>query len=429
MTMDFDSQKKELREMIRQEYLRRRMAEQDYNWHRTARPNQRIPEGPWKVWLILAGRGFGKTRTGAETVREWVMSGQAKHVALIGHTLNDVRRVMLEGESGLLEVHPAHQAPRFYPSRGLVIWKNGAKASLFSGERPAQLRGPQFDAAWVDELAKCTRPQEVWDQLMFSLRKGPHPRVIVTTTPRPTPLIKDLLASKTKDILITRGSTFDNAAHLSGSFLTEIKKRYAHTRLGAQELYGELVEDSQDSLWTASTLRRCYQEVPPALVRVVVAVDPAVTSHKNSDETGIIVAGKDAQGRAYVLDDVSGRYKPHEWATKAIAAFHHYGADHLIAEVNQGGDLVEQMLRSHDHTIPYKAVRATRGKLTRAEPVANLYIQGRVFHTGRSLGQLERQLCEYQPGDPSPDRLDALVWAVTELLLKERYAPKTAWSL
>lgn len=427
--MDCEIRKKELKEFIRQEYLRRCAAEQQYAWHHVARPNQRIPEGPWKIWLILAGRGFGKTRTGAETIRSWVMSGVARRVALIGHTHGDGRRVMIEGESGLLGVHPSHKAPHFYASRGLVAWKNGAKASLYSAERPDQLRGPQFDAAWVDELAKFSRPQETWDQLMFSLRKGIHPRVVVTTTPKPSPLLKELLARQGEDVFVTRGSTFDNAPHLAESFLQEIQKRYANTRLGAQELYGELIEENHNSLWSQAILRACYQEVPPPLVRMVVAVDPAVTSHKTSDETGIIVAGRDKGGRAFILDDLSGRYRPQEWAVKAIAAFHHYQADRIIAEVNQGGDLVEQMLRSQERTIPYKAVRATRGKLIRAEPVASLYAQARVFHTGRSLGQLERQLCEYQEGDPSPDRLDALVWAVTELLLGERNAPKTAWSL
>ncbi|MBA4750297.1 MAG: DNA-packaging protein [Alphaproteobacteria bacterium] len=427
--MDCDIRKKQLKEFIRQEYLRRQAEQQQYAWHLTARSNQRIPEGPWKVWLILAGRGFGKTRTGAETIRSWVMSGAARRVVLIGHTHGDARRVMVEGESGLLGVHPPHRRPHFYASQGLISWQNGAKACLFTAERPDQLRGPQFDAAWVDELAKFSRPQEIWDQLMFSLRKGTHPRVIVTTTPRPSPLLKELLARQGQDVFVTRGATFDNAPNLAKSFLQEIQERYAHTRLGAQELYGELIEETHNSLWSQAILRACYQEVPPPLVRVVVAVDPAVTSHKNSDETGIIVAGRDAGGRAFILDDLSGRYRPQEWATKAIAAFHHYQADRIIAEVNQGGDLVEQMLRSQERTIPYKAVRATRGKLTRAEPVANLYTQARVFHTGRGLGQLERQLCEYQEGDPSPDRLDALVWAVTELLLGERSARHTAWSL
>jgi phage terminase large subunit-like protein len=419
---------KNIKNRILQESHLRQKELSNYDWGRHARDEQKLPLGDWKIWLILAGRGFGKTRTGAESVRSWIQNKQARRIALVGDTQQDVRRVMLEGDSGLLGIHPPDERPLYFPSRGLVSWKNGATATLYSSEKHETLRGPQFDAAWVDELAKFRAPRKTWDQLMFALRKGACPRVIITTTPRPCSLLKELLERQGKDVVVTKGSTFDNADHLAPSFIQTMSERYAQTRLGAQELYGEILEDDSQALWSSSLLKSCYRQEIPPLTRLVVALDPAVTNHAHSDETGIIVAGRDAQNRAFILTDLSGKYRPQEWAQKALSAYHHFQADRIIAEVNQGGDLVEQMLRSLDQNVAYKAVRATRDKLTRAEPVAALYAQGRVFHTGKNLGNLERQLCTYIPGNPSPDRLDALVWAVTDLLLSHKNPPpKNFW--
>ncbi|MCA0369490.1 MAG: terminase family protein [Proteobacteria bacterium] len=398
-----------------------------FDWPARARANQLPPLGDWRVWLILAGRGFGKTRTGAETIRAWISSKTARRIALVGHHHMDAKRVMVEGESGLLSTYPDHERPTFVSTQGILKWKNGARAQLFSALRPDDLRGPQFDAAWVDELAKFPDPESLWDQLMFTLRKGEAPRVIVTTTPRPCPFLKKLMAREGQDVVITRGTTFDNAPNLATSFVEAIEARYGHTRLGAQELYGEMVEDIKDALWTPKMLDGARQEATPPLVRLVIAIDPAVTSHAKSDETGLIVAGKDAKGCAYILADHSGRMTPAQWSQKSVALYHQHQADSIIAEVNQGGDLVSHMIKSLDPLVPFRAVRATRSKLTRAEPIAALYAQGRVKHVGRDLKRLEAQLTSYTPGCSSPDRMDALVWALTELLLNAHGTPKHFW--
>lgn len=389
-----------------------------YYWQKKARASQQIPEGDWYAWLILAGRGFGKTRTGAETIREWVKSGQAKRIALIGATEDEVRQVMIEGESGLLAVHPPEERPYFLPSRKLLVWPNGACAQIFSGVKPDQLRGPQFDGAWIDELAKFPHPETLWQQLNFSLRLGKAPRVVITTTPRPLKLLKALMEREGKDVVLTRGSSFENQENLSPTFLSMMEERYAGTRLGTQELYGEILENVEGALWTYEHIEEARIDVAPPLARIVVAVDPAVTSSEESDETGLIIAGVSADGKYYVLEDGSGRYPPIKWAKRAIDLYKRHKADRIIAEVNQGGDLVQTMIRSLDSEVSFQSVRATRGKFTRAEPVAALYEQGLVFHVSpQGFSELEEQLCRYVPGGSlkSPDRLDALVWALTAL--------------
>ncbi len=395
-------------------------------WLTTARPEQLPPTGNWQTWLILAGRGFGKTRTGAETIRGWIMSGKCRRIALISGTESDVRRVMIEGESGLLNVGPAKDRPKYIPSLGKLVWPNGAVAQIFSADQYQQLRGPQFDGAWIDELAKFRYPQEVWDQLSFGLRLGENPQCIITTTPRPINLIQHML--KDEDVVVTRGSTFDNADNLSPAFIKTIKKNYDGTRLGAQELYGEVLSQTEGALWTHEQLDALRVPEPPTLARIVVAIDPATTNHTGSDETGVVVVGLAHDGKAYVLEDLSGKLPPGEWARQAVASFHRWKADRIVAEVNKGGDLVERIIRSIDPTVSFKAVRATRGKLTRAEPVAALYEQGRVFHVNKGLETLENQMCTFVSGvtTKSPDRLDALVWGVTELILEKQgqVAPK-----
>lgn len=392
-------------------------------WAFWARPEQLPPDGDWRVWLYIGGRGAGKTRAGAELVRAKVRSGAARRVALVGATAADVRNVMIEGESGLLSIaDPAHR-PRWEPSKGRLTWPKGAIATAYSAEEPERLRGPQHDFAWCDELAAWRYP-ETWDQLMFGLRLGPDPRVVVTTTPRPTRLLRELLADPT--VAVTRGTTYDNRANLPVAFLRQIVLRYEGTRLGRQELEAELLEDMPGALWMRDVIERSRvgRGAHPDLTRIVVAIDPATTSGEDSDETGIIVAAKDTSGHGWVLADLSGRYAPIEWARRAIAAYREHHADRIVAEINQGGDMVEATLRMIDPSVPFAAVRASRGKVVRAEPVAALYEQGRVHHVG-TFPQLEDQMCAFTPdfdrrkAGYSPDRVDALVWALSELLVEQ----------
>jgi predicted phage terminase large subunit-like protein len=400
-----------------------------YDWQKHARRSQQIPTGVrWKTWLILAGRGFGKTRTGAETIRQWVVSGQYKRIALVGSTEKDVRQVMIEGPSGLLACHPPdEQAPRYFASLGVVIWPNGAIATVYTSEAYEKLRGPQFDAAWVDELGKFRFPQETWDQLSLALRLGACPRAVVTTTPRPIPLIRHFLKDRT--VKVTRGSTFENKANLSAAFLNQIKRCYANTRIGAQEVYGKLLADQEGALWRRDLIQYGIPEAAQSFLRVVIAMDPATTYGPNSDETGIIVAGLTEAKTVYILADLSGRYKPSEWAEKVMKAYETYGADRVVAETNQGGQMIEQVLRQYGADLSFRGVCARRGKHTRAEPVVALYEQGRVLHQ-KPFEKLEDQLCGYVPGVPgkSPDRLDALVWALTDLVISPRYQTRV-WSV
>lgn len=400
--------------------------QQRYAWVKNARPNQLPPPGEWRTWLILAGRGFGKTRTGAETLRSWITSGRYRRVALMSKTIGEARAVMVEGTSGLLEVHSPLERPLFERTRQQLVWPNGTLATLYGADHFERLRGPQFDAVWIDELAKFRYPQEAWDQLMLALRLGSDPRCIVTTTPRPIPLIEKLLTRD--DVVITKGTTFENRRNLAPAFLNQIVKQFEGTRLGAQELYAELLTERQGALWRRDLIP--YREPPYdekgalKLARIVVAIDPATTHHEESDETGIVIAGLSDDNDAYVLEDLSGRLSPGEWGQRVCEAYWRLKADRVVAEVNKGGDLVERILRSMDPAIPYKAVRATRGKFTRAEPVAALYEQRRVFHA-RPLSLLETQLCTYVPGITvkSPDRLDAMVWALTDLFLESEANP------
>jgi phage terminase large subunit-like protein len=395
-----------------------------YDWRFWARPAQLPPEGNWRVWLLLAGRGYGKTRTGAELMRARVAAWTARRVALVAPTAADARNVMVEGESGILAVSPPWDRPRYEPSKRRLTWPNGAIATLYSADEPERLRGPQHDATWCDELGSWRYP-EAWDMMIFGLRLGIDPRVVVTTTPRPTRLIRALLADPTA--VVTRGSTYENRANLAPAFLEQIVRKYEGTRLGRQELEAELLDDVPGALWNRGVIEAARASTAPTLTRVVVAIDPAVTSTEGADETGIIVAGKDGQGQGWVLADASGRYPPAEWAKTAIAAYRAHRADRVVAEVNNGGDMVQATLRAIDPNVPFSAVRASRGKLTRAEPVAALYEQGRVRHLG-VFRQLEDQMCSFTPGGDgdfalrasaaSPDRVDALVWALTNLLLE-----------
>jgi phage terminase large subunit-like protein len=382
------------------------------------RDEQQAPMGDWRIWLLLAGRGFGKTRAGAEWVREQAETYKAARIALVAPTAADARDVMVEGESGLLAIASAPNRPRYEPSKRRLTWPNGAIATAYSAEEPDRLRGPQHDAAWCDELA-VWRHEASWDMLMLGLRLGLNPRCVVTTTPKPGRLLRGLV--KDPNVAITRGTTFDNRKNLAPAFLDAIVKRYHGTRLGRQELLAELLEDVPGALWSRDAIERGSVAVAPLLSRIVVAIDPAASAGDGADETGIIVAGSDGNGHGYVLDDLSGRFAPHEWARRAVAAYRSHAADRIVAEVNNGGDMVEATLRVIDPNASYRAVHASRGKAVRAEPVAALYEQGRIHHIGR-LPALEDQMCEFtsapdRAGRPSPDRVDALVWAITDLMI------------
>lgn len=376
-----------------------------------ARDKQMLPDGVWSTWMILAGRGFGKTRTGAETIRYWVETGQGKRIALVARTAADVRDVMVEGESGLLAICPPWNKPVYEPSKRRLRWPNGAIATTYSGDKPDQLRGPQHDKAWCDEIAAWRYPDS-WDQLQFGMRLGDNPQVVVTTTPRPIKIVREILADTTT--ISTRGSTYENSANLAPSALARLKAKYENTRLGQQELYAVLLDDNPYALWKRSNIDATRVIKSPDLKRVIVAIDPAVSTNEDSDETGIVVVGQSSDGQCYVLDDMTLSASPDQWAKQAISAYHKYKADRIIAEVNNGGDMVEYTIRTVDALIPFKQVRASRGKQTRAEPIAALYEQSKVHHVGM-FAELEDQMCQWMPGDKSPDRMDALVWAISEL--------------
>src|SRR6516164_4957215 len=370
----------------------------EYDWRYRARPEQLPPAGSWRVWLLMAGRGFGKTRSGAEWVRAEVKAGR-RRIALVGPTAADARNVMVEDASGILAISPDRERPLYEPSKRRLTWPNGAVATTYSADEPERLRGPQHDAAWCDKLAAWRYP-EAWDMLMFGMRLGADPRTVVTTTPRPAKLIRDLVHDPI--CVVTRGSSYENRSNLAPAFFDQIIRKYEGTRLGRQELDAELLEDTPGALWSHGSIEASRLRLAPDMTRVVVAIDPAVTSGEEADETGIVVAGKDKNGHGDVLADISGRYPPTEWARLAIAAYRTHRADRNVA---------------------FTAVRASRGKIVRAEPVAALYDQGRVHHIG-TFPQLEDQMANFTSdidraaAGYSPDRVDALVWAFSELLVE-----------
>ena len=379
--------------------------------------------GPWTTWLALGGRGAGKTRLGAEFVRALALGlppyagAPHGHIALVGETEHDVREVMIEGASGLMRAGPWDERPVWSPTRRRLEWQNGAVAQAFSAEDPEQLRGPQFDAAWCDELAKWRRAEDAFNMLQFGLRLGARPRQLITTTPRPTALIKRLIADPRT--AVTRAPTQANAAHLSPAFLDEVVGRYDGTRLGRQEILGEIIEDRPDALWSRATIEAARVDAAPALVRIAVGIDPPAGSRPGADACGIVAAGRAENGMVYVLEDATVQgLSPAGWAAKAVAVYRRLSADTLVAEVNQGGDMVRAVLREIDPHVPLKTVHATRGKWLRAEPVAAMYTQGRVKHV-RPFEELEDQMCDFElsglSSGRSPDRLDALVYAVAEL--------------
>jgi len=386
-----------------------------YDWSFWARPNQLPPDLDWYIWLLLSGRGFGKTRAGNEQVIKWAKSG-ASPIALVGQTKADVRDTIIEiGDSSILKISPPWFMPEYEPSKRRLTWPNGVLGIIYSGDEPDQLRGPQHAKALVDELCKFKYPQDTWDNLMFGLRVGDEPQAVVTTTPRPISTLKQIAAdSKT---VISSGHTLENAANLPPSFLKYVLEKYGGTRLGRQELEGKILDDNPNALWQRVWLDKLRLREHPPLLRIVVGVDPEATNTETSAETGIIVAGIANVGdklHGYVLDDLSIRASPSSWATAAITGYHKHMADRIIGEVNNGGDMVDNTIHSVEKSVPFKPVHASRGKEIRAEPISALYEQGRVHHVG-FFPELEDQLCDWVPGMKSPDRLDALVWALTEL--------------
>jgi predicted phage terminase large subunit-like protein len=402
-----------------------------HDWEWLARPEQLAPEGDWRIWLMMAGRGFGKTRAGAEWVRAIAERDGRARIALVGATLGEARSVMVEGPSGLLAVAPWWNRPAFSPALRRLIWPNGAMALLFGAADAESLRGPQFSHGWADEIAKWPGGEAAWDNLMMGMRLGDRPRVLATTTPRPVPLVRTLVAGKDTGIVVTRGRTADNLANLADGFVAAMEQSYGATRLGRQELEGELISDVEGALWSRDLLERCrVAHVPERddggalLSRVVVGVDPPASAH--GDACGIIVAGLGGDGRAYVIADASvEKATPEGWARAVAQAAAQHGADRVIAEANNGGAMVESVLRAAEAALPVRLVHASRGKAARAEPVAALYEAGRVRHRG-AFWTLEDEMCGLVAGGGyvgpgrSPDRADALVWALTELMLGRR---------
>jgi phage terminase large subunit-like protein len=391
------------------------------SWLETARVKQLQPkEKPHYIWLILAGRGWGKTRTGAQDIALYALRNPNTICAVVAPTFGDLRRVCFGGPSGLVSIIPKEclgdekNIKGYSSSMNEIRLHNGSKIVGYAASEPDRLRGPQFHRAWCDEVAAWRYP-EAFDQLMFGLRLGKNPQCLITTTPKPTKIIRDLIARE--DVAVTTGSTFENEANLAESALAMLRDKYEGTTLGRQELYAEIIDNLEGALWTSKLIdeSRLPDNTEKSLKQIIVAIDPAVTNNEDSDETGIVVVGKDHNNEYYVLEDATGKYSPDQWARKAINCFYDWNADRIVAEVNNGGDLVERLLRGMDLNIPYRSVRATRGKLVRAEPIAALYEQRRVHHIGY-FPELESQMCSYMgETKPSPDRLDALVWGLSEL--------------
>jgi len=391
-----------------------------YRWDINAREKQRVPDDLFFIWLILAGRGFGKTRTGAETVRLWVRDNA--FVNLIGATSDDARAIMIEGESGIMNICPDNERPVYIPSKRRLEWPNGSQSLIFTADEPERLRGKQHYKIWADELGSWRYP-EAWEQAMLGLRLGKRPQGIVTTTPKPTKLLLELVNDDRN--IITTGTTYENRANLAGGFFDYVISKYEGTRLGRQELNAELLTDVPGALWKRENIDNArLLKAPEGLARIVVGVDPTATS--TGDEAGIITAGRFDQDY-YTLSDDSTQGSPQEWATAAVTAYHRHKADIMVAEKNNGGEMVKAVINQVDPTVNVKLVWASRGKATRAEPVAAISEQGRDHHVG-SFAMLEDELCMWQPGDASPNRLDAKVWAMTELMQRGEVKRARSWS-
>lgn len=401
---------KTLIQLLTTELAHRKNICRRHDWDKLAREKQKLPEGDWRTWLILAGRGFGKTRSGAEGVRKLIAMGY-KRIALIANSFAEARSVMIEGESGLLSITPESEGLTFNPSKKMLRWKNGAAARIYTACNKEELRGAQFDCVWIDELAKFKNAQEVMDQVSMCLRIGPKPRLIVTTTPRPISVIKDLCIKD--DTILTTGTSYENKDNLSVDFIEHIRSTFEGTAIGAQEIYAEIIENDK-AWWSYDLLRNCQVNQATELSTIVIAVDPALTNNNESDETGIIVAGKNNKGDFFILEDASGKYETIDWCKKVVKLYYQHGARQIVVESNSVGKMAEQLIRTFDHKVNILNARASLSKADRALPVLSLYQQHRVFHT-KGLKILEDQMVKYPNIKGSPDRLDALVWAITTL--------------
>lgn len=402
-----------------------------FNWDFWARPEQRLPESYpindpnfWAYWLILAGRGFGKTRVGAETIKHWALSGKFQYCNLIGATTDDARQIMIQGESGILNICNKDERPIYKKQDRELVWPNGAKSLIFTADEPERLRGKQHSKLWCDEMCSW-RYLDAWDMAIMGLRLDSEPQAVITTTPKPSQLIKTLINDPLTKI--ARGSTFANKDNLAKNFISSLLKKYEGTRLGRQELDAELLTDNPSALWTDEMLFKAKPNfdkntgkmiIPSDFDRIVIALDPTTTGNPESDECGIIVAAK-KQDKAFILEDASILGPPSEWAKRAVEKYEQFECDVLVYETNQGGLMVEETIKVHRRDIKFKGVHASKSKMARAEPVAALYEKSLVYHCG-NFTELEAQLKEYVPGSgKSPDRLDALVWALTELMLQK----------
>lgn len=400
-----------------------------WDWRFWLRPKQWPPPGDWFIWMALAGRGFGKTRTGAHWIHDRAMAGDERRwMALVARNPREARDAMLHGPGGLLKVTPPDERPKYEPSKVKLTWPNGAHATIYSGENPDALRGFSGDTAWLDELAAYQYAQAAWDNLQFGLReaKVERPRLFVSTTPKRIPLVRELLARK--GVVAVRGSSYENRANLAPEYFREVIEPYEGTTIGRQEIYAELLEEAPGALWTRATLEACRRpQVPEQLTRVAIAVDPPITSGPRSAEAGIMVGGLGTNREGYLVADLSGRYSPERWATRVVEAFEEHEADMVVAEANQGGEMVERVLRTvpGGERLPVRLVNATRGKQTRAQPVASLYERGKIHHVG-FFAELEDQLTTWVPDEDkvSPDRLDADVWLFTYLMLEQHHATR-----
>ena len=393
-----------------------------------ARPNQLPPDGDWTVWLIMGGRGSGKTRPGAEWILQKEREG-CQRMALVAETESDGRKIMVEGPSGILKCAPPRNRPEYHPEKRELIWPSGARADLFSGDSPDQIPGHAFDAAWADEVAKWKYPEEAYTHLDLALREGDDAQCVITTTPRPLAFLRNL--RKDPGCVTVQAKTYDNAPHLDASYIKRIAQRYDGTEIGRQEIDGELLEDIRGALWTLSQINETRIRNPaaaPEYARIVIGVDPQGKEASNNiwipdedqgSETGIVVCGEGRDGRGYVLDDLSGDYNPNKWGQMVEAAYHQHGADRIVAEANNGGEMVRHTIYTVDPNLPVEIVRASEGKKARAEPVSALYEQGKVSHVG-NFAKLEDEMTTYTGKGRSPNRLDALVWALTELFLRPK---------
>ncbi len=398
-----------------------RKRQQQFCWSMKARPNQLPPPGDWLYWMILAGRGFGKTQTGSGTIQMWVQQGLHKKIALISQTISEARSIMVEGVSGILSMYHPADRPIFKPSQKMITWHSGATARLFSGDVVDSLRGPQFDLVWIDELCKFKYPDQLWDQMTLGLRLGTRPRCIITTTPRPIPLLKRIMDhDKT---VITRGSTFDNKDHLSQVFLDEMSERFKSHPLGLQELYGEIV-DTGKALFKREWLIHEPIDVHDQTITIM-AIDPAMTCHDHSDETGMVICSRLKDGRMAVIQDLSGRMPPEVWIQKIHDAYHQFQVHYVIVETNQGGDLIQHMIRQLDPSIMIKKIHTHTSKDIRFAPIIEMYMNKRVIHI-KPFPELEKQMCSALPKHISPDRLDALTYALTHVSLMKKQV--SLWS-